>query len=131
MKIHSIYRFKLIDSANKIFRLSEQLNSYSGFGTLTSLRIRYINEKGLVKKCKLISDNEFQAKIQLVNDKYGIGIIEESNDLLIINKSIDRLGLLRIYVFENMKPYSAIIFQSFIDGYFNSQISELRKSLVQ
>nr|WP_319272368.1 hypothetical protein [uncultured Draconibacterium sp.] len=131
MKIHCIYKFKLTDSANRLYAYVSNAGSYSVFSDTTQLEFK---QKPLIKsiqtfELRIITNQS--AKVILKNSKYGIGYFDNSDDVLLIKKTIDKLGYLYIYVLKDMKPYIGIVFQLYLEGYFNAQIRHLKSSLSQ
>jgi len=131
MKIHSIHRFKLTDSANKIYQYVSRTSSYKEFTETANLKLKYHSIKGNTQLLELRIIANQSIRVIIYDQKYGIGYFEGNEDLLLIKKSIDKLGHLYIYVLKDMKPYMGIIFQQYIEGYFNSQIRKLKAISVQ
>lgn len=131
MKIHSIYKFKLTDSANKTYRYSSKTNPYDGFEGIDELQLKPSCKKGYYELFELRINAINSARLVFSDRKYGFGFFENSNDLLIVKKSINKLGWLRIYVLKDMKPYLPIVYDQFLKGHFRPQIKSLRGSFVR
>ncbi len=131
MKIQSIYKFKLTDRANRLYEYVSNVGSYSEFSDNTKLEFtqRLSIKNSQLFELRIITNQS--AKVILENSKYGVGYFDNSDDVLLIKKTIDKLGYLYVYVLKDMRPYIGIVFQLYLEGYFNSQIRHLKSSLSQ
>lgn len=131
MEIHSIYRFKLTDSANKIFRYFKKYKSHEVFNNVQEIKLVPIKGDSSIREYRLLADNKAVGVLRFTKPSWGIGIFPNSDDLLIVKNTFSKRGFFQIIVLKGMRPYSGLACQHYRNGNFTTQIRALRKSFVQ